>query len=87
MRFNIFVLIKGPDGGPYLVAFLEVPKMIQKVLQYVQGPQLSILEQLNTSKKPNKYIGKPRKSKISTKNRAVFWALLDPILGLVLIAY
>ena len=40
---SILVINKG-SGVHFLVDFLEVPKMIQKVVQYVREPKLTILK-------------------------------------------
>ena len=77
--WSTFVINTGP-GGPYFVDFLEVPKMIQRILQYVRMSKLAILEK-NPPPPPNKYINKPSKTKTLPKMFAVFGALLDPVLG------
>ena len=39
--------------GRYLVTFLEVPEMFQKVLEYVRESRLAIWEELRTPQKTN----------------------------------
>ena len=39
-------MINKGSKGPDLVEFVEVPKMFQKVLEYVRNPELAILEEL-----------------------------------------
>ena len=38
--------------GQYLVTFLEVQQMFQKILQYVRESKLAILKQFETPHKP-----------------------------------
>ena len=79
MFWNISVINKGPRG-PYLITFLEVRKMIQKVLQCL-GVKINNFVIFRTPPKPQTYFKTPRKNTKSLKRVAIFWALLDPVLG------
>ena len=68
---------EGP-GGPYLVTFLEVPKIIQKVLQYVWEPShFGIIKP--PQKTPTNTLGNSEKNNKSLQTIAVFLALGDPV--------
>ena len=49
--------------GPYLVIFLAVSKIYQRVLQSIRNHSFAIFGVIKTLKNPHKYIKKPRKTK------------------------
>ena len=52
--FQDIVVINKGSRDPYLVDVLEVPKMSNKILEYVRKPKLAIAESLKTINIPNK---------------------------------
>ena len=64
-----------------MVTFLEVPTMIQQVLQYFRGRKLTIWNNaLPPKKNKRKYNKQTRKNNTSPNCVAVFWALLGSVL-------
>ena len=73
-----FEVLNTGSKGSYVVNILEVPKIIQKVLEYVRKPQLAIWEEFKLQKIPEHIIKKNRKSNKSVNFVCLTGALLEP---------
>ena len=74
------LVINTASEGPYLIVFLEIPAIIQQILQYVRELKLGILESL-TLQKIIVILNNPEKTTNRLKQLPYFWALLDPVFG------
>ena len=61
-------MINTGSEGPDLVDFLEVPEIIQEVLQYVRESRLAIFGMIRHPPKPQTYLNKKQQFKRTNNN-------------------